>query len=122
MSDVQYINQGEKQILLIDLVGISDFQVVPGLIDKAINLAQSGGVPGSVRTLLDLSGTRTNKQIISSLKRLSRNNGRYAKATAFVGLSGKWSTLLSIFFWAKRKRNHRVFPSRDEALRWLEHW
>lgn len=122
MPDVQYISQGDKQILLIDLAGISDFQVVPALIDKAIQLAQLGSVPASVRTLLDLSGTRTNKEVISSLKSLSRNNGRYAKATAFVGLNKRWSALLSVVFWARRKRNHRVFSSRGEALRWLELW
>lgn len=74
MPDVQYIRQCDKQILLIDLAGISDFQVVPGLIDKAIQLAQSGSVLASVRTLLDLSGTRTNKQIISSLRNLSSSH------------------------------------------------
>lgn len=122
MPDVRYATQGDKQVLLIDLVGISDYRVVPSLIEKAVRLAQSSEGPGSIRTLIDLSGTRINKEITSSLKSLSRNNGRYAKATAFVGLGKSWSMLLSVFFRAGGKHNHKVLPSRSEALLWLEQW
>jgi hypothetical protein len=122
MPDVQYVTQGDKQVLLIDFVGISDYRDVPGLIDKAVHLAQSSEGPGSVRTLIDLSGTRINKEILSSLKSLSRTNGRFAKATAFVGLGKSWSMLLTVFFRARGKHNHKVFPSRSEAMSWLERW
>ena len=122
MPEVQFVTQNGKQVLLIDFVGISDHGVVPGLIDKAIRLAQSSDGPGSVRTLIDLSGTRIDKGIMSSLKSLSRNNGRYAKATAFVGLSKTWSMVLSMLFRVRGKQNHKVLPSRSEALRWLEQW
>jgi hypothetical protein len=122
MSDAQFIMQGDKQVLLIDLSGISDYRVVPDLVGKAIRLAQSGQIPGSIRTLVDLSGTSVNGRIISSLKDLSRNNGRYAKATAFVGLHKGWSMLLTMMFRMRGKTNHKVLSSRSEALRWLEQW
>ena len=122
MPKVQFVLQNDKQVLLIDFVGISDFGVIPSLIDKAIRLAHSSDSPGSVRTLIDLSGTRINKAIMSSLKSLSRSNGRYAKATAFVGLSKSWSLFLSFLFHARGKHNHKVLSSRTEAFRWLEQW
>jgi hypothetical protein len=120
VPEVQYEAQGDKQILLIDLVGISDFRLVPSIIEKAIHLAQSSEGPGSVRTLIDLSDTPINREIRSSLKNLSRNNGQYAKATAFVGLTKSWSILLSLLFLVRGKRNHKVLSSRTEALLWLE--
>ena len=91
MPEVEYTGQTNKRVLLIDLAGVSDYRVVPGLIEKAIRLARSSEGPGSLRTLIDLNGTRINGQIITSVKTLSRNNGRYAKATAFVGLSAFFS-------------------------------
>ena len=120
MPEVQYVAQGDKQVLLIDFVGISDYRVLPSLVDKAGRLAQMSEGLGSVRTLIDLTSTRINKQVISSLKSLSRNNGRYAKATAFVGLSNTWSLLLSTLLHARGKTNHKVIGSRSEALLWLE--
>lgn len=122
MPEVKFVLQNGKQVLLIDFVSISDYEVIPSLIEKAIRLAQSSDGPGSVRTLIDLSGTRINKGIVSSLKNLSLNNGRYAKATAFVGLNVSWSILLSMLFRARGKHNHQVFANRSEALRWLEKW
>lgn len=120
MPEVQYVNQGDKRILLIDLVSISDYQVMPSLVDEAIRLVQTAEGPGSVRTLIDLSNTRINRQMMSSLKSLSQNNGRYAKATAFVGLSKTWSAVLSTIFRARDKSNHKVIRNRSEALLWLE--
>lgn len=122
MPDVQFIERGDKQILLIDLSAISDYRMVPDLIEKAIRLAQSGQSAGSVRTLMDLSGTRINSEILSSLKSLSRNNGRYAKATAFVGLNKGWTVLLTTMFRLRGKTNHKVLTKRSEALLWLERW
>jgi len=120
MSEVKYVTQGSKQILLIDLASVSDFRVLPILSDEAIHLVQTTGSRGSVRTLIDLSNTRINKHVRSSLKNLSQGNGSYAKATAFVGLSKTWSLVLSIVLRARRKRNHKVFRNRSEALLWLQ--
>ena len=119
MPEVQYIDQGDKRILLIDLVSVSDYRVLPSLVEKATLLAQKAEGPGSVRTLIDLSNTRINKKVISSLKGPSQNNGRYARATAFVGLSMAWSMVLSTLLLARGKRNHKVIRSRSEALLWL---
>lgn len=120
MPGVQYVNQGDKRILLIDLVRISDYRVLPDLVDKAVRLVQTTETPGSVLTLVDLTDTRINRQVISSLKSLSRGNGRYAKATAFTGLVRFWSLVLSTLLRARGKKNHSVFRRRSAALLWLE--
>lgn len=120
MPEVKYVSQGNKRILLIDLVSVSDYRILPGLVDEAIRLVQTAEGPGSVRTLIDLSNTRVNKYVVSSLKDLSRNNGMYAKATAFVGLNKGWSLFLSALLQARGKRNHKVIRSRRDALLWLE--
>jgi hypothetical protein len=122
MPSATFITHSSIRILLIDLADITDYRVVPGLIARAIELAQSGKGPGSLHTLIDLSGTRVNGTIISALKNLSRNNGRYAKATAFVGLGTGWSLMLTMMFRLRGKNNHKVLPGRQEALAWLQGW
>jgi hypothetical protein len=66
-----------------------------------------------------LSGTRIDKHVVTALKRLSQKNGRYAKATAFVGLGTARSLILTTLFHARRKRNHKVFRTRGDAVQWL---
>jgi hypothetical protein len=120
MPEVKYVSQGNKRILLIDLVSVSDYRMLPSLVAEAISAVRTAEGLGSVRTLIDLTDTRVNKYVVSSLKDLSRSNGRYAKATAFVGLSRTWSLVFSALLLAGGKRNHKVIRSRSNALLWLE--
>jgi hypothetical protein len=121
MPEVKYVTQGEYAVLVIDLAHITDTREVSRVAGETIRLAQSAGGPGTLRTLIDLSGTRITGDVIAAMKSLSQHNGRYAKATAFVGLSRGWSLILSLVFRARGKRNHRVLRRRDEALAWLQH-
>jgi hypothetical protein len=119
MPGVKYIPHEGQSILLMDFSNIADYSVMPGLVDEAIQLTQAGNARGSVRALIDLSGTRIQKPLISSLERLSKNNGPFMKAVVFVGLSGSWSLLLSMFLRSAGRSNHRVLHNREQALRWL---
>jgi hypothetical protein len=119
MPEVKYIAQEEQSILLMDFSHIEDYGVLPPLVDKAIRLAQSSNARHSVLALIDLSGTRIAKPVIDSLERLSKNNGPYMKAVVFVGLSGSWSLLVSLFMRTSGRRNHRVMQNREQAVRWL---
>jgi hypothetical protein len=119
MPEVKYIQHGDKSVLLMDYARITDYGILPGLVEESIRLAQSAKSHHSVLALVDLSGTRVNKEVIASLKRLSRNNGSYIQAIAFVGLSRTWSLLLSLLLRANGKRNHRVIHERSQALQWL---
>ncbi len=122
MPDACFMESHGREILLIDLSAANANDVLSAVIDRAIALAGQNRQPGSLRTVLDLSGTRINGDVMRSLKRLSMSNGRYAKATAFVGLGAGWSCVLSTFFFIKGKRNHKVFSRRDVAVAWLETW
>lgn len=119
MPEVKYMKQGDKSILLMDFVRITDYRVLPGLVDESIRLVQSAKDRHSILALIDLTETRVNKEVISSLKRLSQNNGPYIKAITFVGLSKTWSLLLSLILRANGKRNHNVIHERSQALQWL---
>jgi hypothetical protein len=119
MPEVKYIPHEGQSVLLLDFSDIADYSVLPGLVDEGIRLAQAGNARHSVRALIDLSGTRVRKPVIDSLERLSKNNGPYMKAVAFVGLSGSWSLLLSMFLRSAGRSNHHVLHNRDQALRWL---
>jgi hypothetical protein len=122
MPEVRFMSEGDKEILLIDISHVSDYKSIPLVVSNATDLAQSRSGPGSLRTLLDLTGTPVNKLVVASLKSLSGKNGRYAKATAFVGLNGIWTMLLRTMFWMRAKRNHKIFPSRSDAIAWLQTW
>jgi hypothetical protein len=122
MPEIQFIKQDSGQILLIDLGGVSAPGLLQAAIGKAVMFAGSSGGPGTLRTLIDLTGTRITKEVIASLKNLSRSNGRYAKATAFVGLGAGWWMILSLLFLVRGKRNHKVLSDRAKAIYWLDQW
>jgi len=119
MPEVKFIPQDNRSILLMDFTNIADYNILPGLVDEAIRLAKTSNAPRSVLALIDLEGTRIRKPVIDSLERLSRSNGPYMKAVAFVGLSGGWSMLLSMFLRSAGRSNHRVMQTREHAARWL---
>ncbi len=118
LAQVDYISRGGKRIMMVDLSHLSDYGSVPGLADLAIQLAHSNQ-PESVLALIDLSGTKINEVVISSLKKMSANNGPYMKAIAFVGFGRFKSTAMSLLLLTTRRRNHKVIRDRESALRWL---
>ncbi len=122
MPESRLMSVGGKEILLIDLTHVSDDASIPSVVAEAIRIARSDVAPGNLLTLLDLTGTRVNKQVIASVKNLSEKNGRYAKATSFVGFTGCWNALLKTMLWMRGKKNHKVFASRSEAITWLQTW
>ncbi|HVO74968.1 MAG TPA: hypothetical protein VMT35_13155 [Ignavibacteriaceae bacterium] len=122
MPETRYISQGNVEILLIDLSHMIDYVEVESIVSQAVKLAQINSGAGALLTLLDLTGIKINKEVRSSLKSLSKNNGRYAKVTAFVGLKSFWKLLFTSIFRIRGKKNHKVFISRTEAVKWLQTW
>jgi len=91
MAEARFDSERGKQVLFIDLTHNPGLETVLSVVREATGLAPSSSGPGSLRTLLDLTGTPVTRPILSSLKSLSRKNGRYAKATAFVDVKRVWS-------------------------------
>jgi hypothetical protein len=122
MPEVRFTSIEDKQILLIDLSNITNFELFTQRVQSAIELGGTSPEPDSLRTLLDLTGTQINQIVIASLKNLSQTNGRYAKATAFVGLTGLWRIALKTMFRIRGKKNHCAFETRSDATQWLLTW
>ena len=119
MPEARYIIREGRSILLMDFARVEDWSALPKLVDEAIRLAQSSNNHYSVLAMIDLSGTRITKPLAISLKRLSKNNGPYIKAVAFVGLRFPASLLFSVFLRISGRRNHTVAQTREQAIRWL---
>jgi hypothetical protein len=119
LTEPAYIVHADKPVLLMDFTNMTDYRVLPPLIDRSIALATISTTHHSVLALIDVTGTRVSSEVRASLKKLSQNNGPFIKAIAFVGFNPFWSTLMSGFVWLVRKRNHNVFKERSNALQWL---
>jgi hypothetical protein len=122
MPEVRSFSEGGREILLIDLSHVAEDGLISQVVADAIMLVQLRSRPGSVRTLLDLTGTHVNRAVRSSLVSLSQQNGRFALATAFVGLNAFWSRALMTMFWMRGKKNHKVFKTRTQAIEWFRAW
>jgi len=119
MSEVRYIEHSGVQILLMDFSDEGDTLSVTGTAEEAMRIVRDTGEPHSIRGLLDFSGRHLNKGMRDSMKRMSKNNGPYMKAIAFVGLGRALSPIFSGLLLVTKRSNHRVFKTRPEALEWL---
>jgi hypothetical protein len=119
MPEVKFIEYKKKQVLTMDFNGITSAEVLSGLVDESIRLAQAANARRSVLAIIDLNHTPINRDAIASLKRLSQNNGQYIKAIAFVGLGLLPRTMLRTLFRLAKKKNHKVMRDRSQALAWL---
>ena len=121
VPEVKFIEYDGKRVLLMDFADIVSVGLLSKLIDESIQLVHAVNAPRSVLALMDLSNTRIDREVIVSLKRLSRSNGPYMKAITFVGLGAIWPHIISILLRVTKRRNHKVMRGRSEALDWLVH-
>jgi hypothetical protein len=121
MPETKFIEYDGKRVLLMDFADIVSVGLLSKLVDESIQLVHAVNAPRSVLALMDLSNTRIDREVIASLKRLSRSNGPYMKAITFVGLGAMWPYIISILLRVTKRRNHKVMRGRSEALDWLAH-
>jgi hypothetical protein len=121
MPEVKFIDFEGKRVLLMDFADITRVDLLSKLVDESIQLVQAVNVRRSVLALMDLSNTRIDREVVASLKRLSRNNGPYMKAVTFVGLGAMWRFIISLLLRVTKRRNHKVIQGRARALDWLVH-
>jgi hypothetical protein len=119
MSEARFIVHEGTRVLLMDFSSLSDAATIDRLADGAIALARSTNAQKSVLALMDLTGTRIGKQTIASLKRLSKHNGPYIRAMAFVGLNPLLRFVATIMLRSTKRTNHMTIGSRTDALDWL---
>ena len=104
----------------MDFSHAPDSQAIAEMAEKAILLVRSSRQKGSVRGLIDFTGTSLNGVVRRSMQKMSLSNGPYMRAVAFVGFGVLLSLLFRFMLKATGRSNHRVFRTRQEALDWLE--
>jgi hypothetical protein len=119
MPDVKFIDHRGERVLLMDFSHAEDDQGIVETAEEAMRCVRSTNQRGSVRGLIDLSGTSLNKVVRGTLKRMSRNNGPFMRSVAFVGLGVVLSPMVNGFLFVTGRSNHKVFRTRQNALDWL---
>ena len=74
---------------------------------------------GSLLGLTDLSGVRFTREIQDALKRMAAHNRPYMKFIAIVGMGGVRALMLRLMLRLRKRTNHKLLSSRQEALDWL---
>lgn len=119
MARVRFIDVRDRQVLLMDFSHLTDARQFVELTADAVAMVQTSATPHSVLALLDLTGTPIRRAALSSLRRLSENNGPFIRFMAFAGLGAITGSALEMLLRATRRTNHRVVRGRSEALDWL---
>lgn len=114
---VRFIEHRGKQILLHDFSGIVDPQ------DGFAVVALSGPIvasqpPGSLLTLINVTGAHYNKDILDALRVLAKHNKPFVKASAMVGVSGLLK-IIYVTFTQLSGRRIPVFSTLAEAKDYL---
>ena len=118
MSEAGFINYKGKEVLLVDFSNTSEHPAFIKTAGEATALA-APNQPGSLLGLVDLSGVRLDKDKQATIKKMASHNRPYMKFIAIVGLRGLREVILRIMLRLKKRTNHKVMSSRQDALDWL---
>ena len=116
MDRVRFITHEGKQILLVDYTNCTRQTLLDILHERErVALAQP---PGSLLTLVDVTGAEFSKDTIEEIKMMAVRERDRVKRAAVVGVE----TIPKVFFDAVRNfaaRDYHTFPTREAALEWL---
>ena len=119
MSAAEFIEHKGKKVLLVDFSNSSDGHAVRKTVEKAISLVAVTNEPGSLLGLVDLSDVRFSREIQDAVKRMALHNRPYMKFIAIVGMGGVRALMLRLMLRLRKRTNHKLMSSRQEALDWL---
>ncbi len=119
MSAAKFIEHRGKKVLLIDFSNSSDAHAVLKTVEAAIAFVAGTNQPGSLLGLVDLSGVRFTKEIQGAVRRMAAHNRPYTKFIAIVGLTGVRALMFRLMLQLRKRTNHKLISSRQEALDWL---
>lgn len=118
MADAGFIEYSGKRVLLMDFSNTRDHDAFTRAAADAIRLVAQNQ-PGSVLGLVDLTGVQLDKEIQATIKKMAAHNRPYMKSIAIAGLRGIRAIMLRVMLRLKKRTNHKVMDSRQEALDWL---
>ena len=117
MSRTRFIEHKGKRILFMDFSGVTDIDEGLRYLQEAQDFVATQE-KNSLRTLVDISGSRFDRRTTEGLRRLSAHNKPYVFANATVGVSGLQRMLVTtISRLTGRKLN--IFDDLQQAKDWL---
>jgi hypothetical protein len=119
MPGVNFINENNKKILLIDFSCSSNKKKVLKTADDAVKTVSKIKKKKSILAIVDFSNSKFDKEMTLAVRRMSDHNRPYIKFIAIVGLGFFKSIFLKLFFLFSRNGNHRVFSTKLKAILWL---
>ncbi len=114
----RFIDYQGRRVVLLDFTDIVKEPEALAEVEKARNFFERQPPDGSLLTLTDATNARYTSKVMEALKQLAAHNKPYVKAGAAVTSSRLHRvvvTAVAIF----TGRHLAVFPTREEALRWL---
>lgn len=117
MERTRFIEHRGERILLFDYSDLTDAAEAIAEVEKSKRVVAQQA-PGSLRTLVYVTGSRFNSEIIQALKEMAAHNKPYVRAGAVVGMSGLHRIVYqAVMMFSKRKL--QTFDGLDEAKDWL---
>ena len=116
MDRVRFLTHQGKQVLLIDYSGCTRQTLLDILKERErIVMAQP---PGSVLTLVDVTGVEVSKDVVDEVKKVAVRERDRVKRAAIVGIESVPKVLFeSLKTFAAR--DYHTFATREEAMDWL---
>jgi len=106
------------QVLRMDFSGFSvAAEALPHI--HAARRFVAGMPPHSLRTLVNVTGSKFNTDVVDALKALADHNKPYVIAGAVVGMAGLHRVIFQGVLAFTGRTNLKGFETEDEAIRWL---
>jgi hypothetical protein len=113
----QFVEHKGKQILIADYSEMTKPAEVVEALMRVQDIIERQP-PGSVRYLIDVTGTRFNTEVARTLKDLASRSKPFFRANAIVGLTGVQQVLYRTIAPLLGQRMP-AFASRQDAMDWL---
>jgi hypothetical protein len=116
MNACQIVYHKEKPIVVVDLSGSKQEQLLALLVEAQSHIAKSA--PKSVLVLTNVKDTPYNTTISNAIKEFTNKNTPYVKASAVIGADGLRKVLLQTVCMLTKREIH-AFNSQETAMDWL---
>lgn len=114
----RFIDIKGTRVLLMDFSGFEDANGALSHIAEAKTFV-AGQPRNSLRTLVDVSGSRFNPDVANAIKDLAAHNRPFVIRGAVVGLGGLQKIVYQAVLAFSGRTNLKAFGTRDEAEAWL---
>ena len=118
MERTRFIDHGGRQILFMDFSGVISNAEALRIIEEARQFVAAQPRTPRLLTLVNVSGSHFDGNIVDALKALAKHNGPWVLAGAVVGMSGLQRVVYRIIN-SFSGRRLAAFDEVEEAKAWL---